>query len=123
MIAKAWARSNGAKLAAYLVEPGSGQRGELWQLRGFAADNLKDAFRDILLKDGLIEELGPAVCSGRSIFLYGPPGNGKTMVAKGLGRFLNRFGGEIFVPYAVQAEGPEAVRRHLEHSTRLLVGE
>ena len=66
---------------------------------------LREAFRDILLKDGLLEEIGPAVCSGRSIFLYGPPGNGKTMVAKGLGRFLNRFGGEIFVPYAVQAEG------------------
>ncbi len=52
-----------------------------------------------------MDELGPAVCSGKSIFVYGPPGNGKTLVAKGMGRFLNQHGGEIYVPYAVDAEG------------------
>ena len=36
--------------------------------------------------------------------MYGPPGNGKTMIARGLGRFLNTSGGEIYVPYAVLAE-------------------
>lgn len=65
---------------------------------------LSESFRDIILRPGLLDELGPAVCSGRSIFLFGPPGNGKTMVAKGLGKFLNVFGGEIYVPYAIQAE-------------------
>ncbi len=66
---------------------------------------LEQAFRTLIIRRGLLEELGPAVCSGRSIFLYGPPGNGKTQIAKGLGSFLNEHGGEIFVPYAIHAEG------------------
>lgn len=65
---------------------------------------LQAAFSDLIIRPNLLEELGPAVCSGRSIFIYGPPGNGKTMVAKGLGKFLNTFGGEIYVPYAILAE-------------------
>ncbi len=65
---------------------------------------LQEAFADLIIRPNMLEELGPAVCSGRSIFIYGPPGNGKTMVAKGLGRFLNKFGGEIYVPYAILAE-------------------
>ena len=67
-------------------------------------DDLIAAFRNLVIRPTLLEELGPAVCSGKSIFLYGPPGNGKTMIAKGLGNFLNRHGGEIYVPYAVIAE-------------------
>jgi len=65
---------------------------------------LKQAFQDFILRPGLVDELGPAVCTGRSIFVYGPPGNGKTVIAKGLGRYLNAFGGEIYVPYALLAE-------------------
>jgi len=65
---------------------------------------LSEAFSGLIIHPNLLEELGPAVCSGKSIFLYGPPGNGKTMVAKGLGKFLNQYGGEIYVPYAIQAE-------------------
>ncbi|MCH8829972.1 MAG: hypothetical protein IID45_10390 [Planctomycetes bacterium] len=67
-------------------------------------DDLTRAFGEIILRPGLLDELGPAVCSGKSIFLYGPPGNGKTMIAKGLGNFLNTYGGEIYVPYALSAE-------------------
>jgi predicted ATPase with chaperone activity len=65
---------------------------------------LKLAFQDFILRPGLVDELGPAVCTGRSIFVYGPPGNGKTVIAKGLGRYLNAFGGELYVPYALLAE-------------------
>ncbi len=67
-------------------------------------EGLRQAFEGMILRPHLLEELGPAVCSGRSIFVYGPPGNGKTMIAKGLGNFLNMFGGEIYVPYAISAE-------------------
>ncbi|MFQ5732042.1 MAG: ATPase [Planctomycetaceae bacterium] len=68
------------------------------------SQDLLIAFHNLVIRDGLLDELGPAVCSGKSIFLYGPPGNGKTMIAKGLGSFLNRRGGEIHVPYAIAAE-------------------
>uniref|UniRef100_A0A7C2JZN1 ATPase n=1 Tax=Schlesneria paludicola TaxID=360056 RepID=A0A7C2JZN1_9PLAN len=65
---------------------------------------LKLAFQEFILRPGLVDELGPAVCTGRSVFVYGPPGNGKTVIAKGLGRYLNTYGGEIYVPYALLAE-------------------
>ena len=69
------------------------------------AEPLIQAFQDFIIRPGLLDELGPAVCSGKSIFVYGPPGNGKTMIAKGLGQFLNQNGGEIFVPYAIHTAG------------------
>jgi hypothetical protein len=68
-------------------------------------DDLREAFAGLVIRAGLLEELGPAVCSGRSIFLHGPPGNGKSVIARGLGRFLNTRGGDIYVPYAVHVEG------------------
>lgn len=65
---------------------------------------LHEAFEGMIITPELVEQLGPAVCSGKSIFLYGPPGNGKSRIAKGLGRFLNLHGGEIYVPYALHSE-------------------
>ena len=62
---------------------------------------LQAAFQDIVIRPAMLDQLGPAVCSGKSIFLWGPPGNGKTTIAKGLGRYLNRFANEIYVPYAI----------------------
>ncbi len=67
-------------------------------------ERLIAAFKDLIISPKLLDELGPAVCSGRSIFVYGPPGNGKSAVAKGLGRFLNNNGGDIYVPYAILTE-------------------
>jgi hypothetical protein len=66
--------------------------------------SLRTAFKEFVIRPSMLDELGPAVCSGKSIFVYGPPGNGKTVIAKGLGQFLNMFGGEIYVPYAILAE-------------------
>lgn len=65
---------------------------------------LRATFSESVIRPSLMEELGPAVCSGTSIFVHGPAGNGKTLISKGLGRFLNEQGGEIYVPYAIQAE-------------------
>jgi hypothetical protein len=67
-------------------------------------NQLEQAFSDLVLEPGLLHRLGPAVCSGQAIFLYGSPGNGKTVIAKGLGQLLNRCGGSIFVPYAVSID-------------------
>lgn len=68
------------------------------------SEPLLEAFESLIIEPHLLAELGPAVCSGKSIFLYGPPGNGKSQIAKGLGKFLNLHGGEIYVPYAIQSE-------------------
>jgi predicted ATPase with chaperone activity len=65
---------------------------------------LKAAFSHLVIKDELFNALGPAIVSGRSVFIYGPPGNGKTSVARAIGDFMNNAGGEIYVPYAFLAE-------------------
>src|SRR4051812_38172881 len=65
---------------------------------------LRTTFSHLVIKDELFNAIGPAIVSGRSVFIYGPPGNGKTSVARAIGEFMNNSGGEIYVPYAFLAE-------------------
>jgi predicted ATPase with chaperone activity len=65
---------------------------------------LRSAFAHLVIKDELFSALGPAVVSGKSVFIYGPPGNGKTSIARAIGDFMNNAGGEVYVPYAFLAE-------------------
>ena len=65
-------------------------------------DTLAKNTQHMILPDGYIEEVGPAVNSGRSILLYGPPGNGKTTIAEAVGAALT---GLVFVPHAVEVDG------------------
>jgi predicted ATPase with chaperone activity len=65
---------------------------------------LKASFAHLVIPDELFNAIGPAIVSGKSVFIYGPPGNGKTSVARSIGDFMNNAGGEIFVPYAFIAE-------------------
>jgi predicted ATPase with chaperone activity len=67
-------------------------------------DVLRACFNHLVIPDALLNAIGPAVVSGRSIFIYGPPGNGKTSIARAIGDFMNDSGGEIYVPYAFLAE-------------------
>ncbi len=67
----------------------------------------------------MFDQLGPAVNSGKSLFLYGAPGNGKTVLAEGIGR---AYGDEMHMPFALDVDGqtiidvrprqPRARRRH-----------
>jgi hypothetical protein len=59
-------------------------------------------FEHLVVNPGILEQLGPAINSGKSVFLYGPPGNGKTVIAEGIGRTI---GGDIYLPYALDVDG------------------
>jgi hypothetical protein len=63
---------------------------------------LKEALADLVLTDGFLDELGPALVSQTSLFLYGPTGNGKTSVAERLSRVYED---RILIPYAVEFDG------------------
>jgi predicted ATPase with chaperone activity len=65
---------------------------------------LRGAFTHLVLPDVLFNAIGPAIVSGKSVFIYGPPGNGKTSIARAIGDFMNNAGGAIYVPYAFLAE-------------------
>jgi predicted ATPase with chaperone activity len=71
---------------------------------GCTPEVLRASFAHLVIPDALLNALGPAVVSGRSVFIYGPPGNGKTSIARSIGEFMNSTGGEIYVPYAFLAE-------------------
>jgi predicted ATPase with chaperone activity len=68
-------------------------------------DPLKAAFSHLVIPDELFDAIGPAIVSGKSVFIYGPPGNGKTSIARSVADFMNTAGGEIYVPHAFIAEG------------------
>jgi predicted ATPase with chaperone activity len=65
---------------------------------------LKAPFSHLVLKEEMFNAIGPAIVSGRSVFIYGPPGNGKTAIARAIGEFMNNVGGSIYVPYAFLAD-------------------
>lgn len=63
---------------------------------------LKAALADLVVTERFLDELGPALVSQKSIFLYGPTGNGKTSVVSRLSRI---YGDTIVIPYAVEVDG------------------
>ncbi len=64
---------------------------------------LRQAMSHLVLGEDTFEQIGPAVNSGRSIFLFGNPGNGKTAIAEGIGKLLME--GDIYLPYAIEVNG------------------
>ena len=65
-------------------------------------DRLATGFGNLVVSKGMFDQLGPAVNSGKSLFLYGAPGNGKTVLAEGIGR---AYGDQMFMPYALDVDG------------------
>lgn len=66
-------------------------------------EDLRKLMDNLVVSDEMLSRVGPAVNSGRSIFLYGPPGNGKTTIAERVGRMI--LGEDIWLPYAVDVDG------------------
>lgn len=65
-------------------------------------EDLQHAFQDLLINPEMLARLGPAVNSGRGLFLYGAPGNGKTSIAE---RVTRAFGRAIWIPRAISIDG------------------
>lgn len=65
-------------------------------------DSVERAFGNLIVSEQFIHQVGPAINSGRSILLYGPPGNGKTSVAERIGSI---FAETIYIPYCFEVEG------------------
>jgi len=66
-------------------------------------DVMKKALGHLVISETMYGKIGPAVNSGKSIFLYGPPGNGKTTVSEAVGRVI--LGADIWIPYAFDVDG------------------
>jgi predicted ATPase with chaperone activity len=64
--------------------------------------DLEVAFSDIMINRKTLNSVGPAINSGRGMFLFGEAGNGKTSIAE---RIVRSFKGHIFVPYATEIDG------------------
>ncbi len=65
---------------------------------------VKQALSNLILPENFHRRVGPAVNSGSSLFLYGPPGNGKTTVAQAIGQLVAETD-PIWLPYAVSIGG------------------
>src|SRR6056297_1710424 len=63
---------------------------------------LEASMGHLILPHGLMDQLGPAVGSGRSVLMYGPPGNGKSSIAEGIRAAM---GDTIYVPRAISYAG------------------
>lgn len=81
---------------------------------------IRDSLKDMVIGERMLNQLGPAFGSGRSIFFYGPPGTGKTSTAEILGRALP---GHVYIPQAVEVSGQvirlfdPAIHYSVEHET------
>jgi hypothetical protein len=62
---------------------------------------LRQAFADLVVTDRMLDQLGPAIISQNSIFIYGPTGNGKTSLAE---RMLRVYQDAVLIPYAVEVD-------------------
>ena len=66
------------------------------------AQDLQQAFDGLIISTSMLDKLGPAINSGRGMFLFGEPGNGKTSIAE---RVTEAFGSLVWVPRAIELDG------------------
>jgi len=70
--------------------------------RSATRERVRKSVAHLVLSDRVIDQLGPAVNAGHSLFIYGPPGNGKTVIAQSLRNLLD---GDLAIPHAIEVEG------------------
>jgi predicted ATPase with chaperone activity len=63
---------------------------------------VRQALSHLVLSDKVLDQIGPAVAAGHSMFVYGPAGNGKTVIAQAIGNLVE---GELAIPHAIEVEG------------------
>jgi len=59
---------------------------------------MRTAFKNVVIREELLDRLGPSMNSGRPIFIYGPAGTGKTYIAQKLARL---FDDRVLIPHAI----------------------
>ena len=72
------------------------------QLKKINLERLQQVFQGLVISPEMLSQMGPAVVSGKPLFLYGPPGNGKTTFALRMGQVWDDL---ILVPHAVYING------------------
>jgi hypothetical protein len=85
-----------AQYRAYMLAHGRADAASISRAR------VREAFSHLVLSDRVLDQVGPAVAAGHSMFVYGPPGNGKTVIAQAIEKLID---GEIAVPHAIEVEG------------------
>ncbi|HEU4937607.1 MAG TPA: hypothetical protein VFT39_14190 [Vicinamibacterales bacterium] len=70
--------------------------------RTVTRDRVRAAFSHLVISDHVLDKLGPGINAGHSMFVYGPPGNGKTVISQAIQNLLD---GEIAIPHAIEVEG------------------
>ncbi len=63
---------------------------------------LRAAFPHLVLPESVLDQIGPAINAGSSLFIYGEAGNGKTQIARGIRDVLDE---DIAIPQAIEVEG------------------
>ena len=77
------------------------------------------ALDQLVLPDAMVQTLGLVTSSGRSLFLTGPPGTGKTTIARSLHSALP---GDCWIPYALEVDG-QVIKVFDAHAHELVHGE
>lgn len=65
-------------------------------------DEVAKGFSHLIIRKNVLQLIGPAISSGKAIFVYGPPGNGKTAIAETVGRLLPE---TVYIPHAMMVGG------------------